>query len=123
MSNIDKINAEISSLKEFGVSVKDISDGNHTFADLYLQRMTLISVICSCYPELSWKSRKHFDEESDPMFNGCFIVGINTPQGVVSYHFKLEYWDEFPIRELEHAPLYDGYTSETVLSRIKSLKK
>lgn len=123
MSNIDKINDEILSLKKLGVSVKNISDGNHTFADLYFQRMILISVICSFYPELSWKSRKHFDEENDPMFNECFIVGINTPQGVATYHFKIEYWDEFPIKELEHAPKYDGYTSEEVLSRVKSLKK
>ena len=73
MSNIDSINNEILNLKKSGTSVKNISDGNHTFADLYFQRMNLLSVICSCYQELSWKSKKHFDEENDPMFNGCFI--------------------------------------------------
>ena len=123
MSNIDNINNEILNLKKSGTSVKNISDGNHTFADLYFQRMNLLSVICSCYPELSWKSKKHFDEENDPMFNGCFIVGINTPNGVATYHFKLEYWDEFPIKEIEHAPQYDGYSPEEALSRIKSLRK
>ena len=123
MSNIDNINSEILKLKNSGTSVKNISDGNHTFADLYFQRMYLFSVICSCYPELSWKSKKHFDEENDPMFNGCFIVGINTPNGVATYHFKLEYWDEFPIKEIEHAPQYDGYSPNEVLARIKSLRK
>lgn len=67
--------------------------------------------------------KKHFDEENDPMFNGCFIVGINTPNGVATYHFKLEYWDEFPIKEIEHAPQYDGYSPEEALSRVKSLRK
>ncbi|MBQ8219196.1 MAG: hypothetical protein IJZ79_05530 [Bacilli bacterium] len=123
MSNIKIINQEILRLKQLGEKVKDISDGNHTFADLYLQRMHMFSVICCCYPELSWKSKKHFDEANDPMFNGCFIVGINTPSGIATYHFKLEYWDEFPIKELEHAPKYDGYSPDDVLSRVKSLRK
>lgn len=123
MSNIKIINQEILRLKQLGEKVKDISDGNHTFSDLYLQRMYMFSVICSCYPELSWKSKKHFDEINDPMFNGCFIAGINTPLGIATYHFKLEYWDEFPIKELENAPQYDEYSPDEVLSRVKSLKK
>lgn len=57
MTNIENINKEILRLKQLGEKVKDISDGNHTFADLHLQRMHLFSVICSCYPELSWKSK------------------------------------------------------------------
>ena len=123
MDNIESINDRIMKLKKLGENVKKISDGNHTFEELYLQRMYLFSAICNCYPELSWKSKKHFDEENDPMFNGCFIVGINTPSGVASYHFKLEYWDEFSVKEIENAPQYDGYTPEVVSSRIKSLKK
>ena len=123
MDNIDQINNRILELKHSGVSVKNISDGNHTFSDLYLQRMYLFSVICNCYPELLWKSRKHFDEANDPMFDGDFIVGINTPEGVATYHFKLEHWDEFPITEMDSAPEYDDYSPQKVLSRIKSLKK
>lgn len=79
-------------------------------------------IIFQNYPELSWKSKKHFDEENDTMFNGCFIVGINTPEGVATYHFKLKYWNEFNIPKLECAPKYDGYSSDKVLTRIKSLK-
>ena len=36
MSNIEIINQEILRLKQLGKKVKDISDGNHIFADLYL---------------------------------------------------------------------------------------
>ena len=82
MTNIESINKQILELKQLGESVKSISDGNHTFADLYFQRMYLFSVICSCYPELSWKSRKHFDEENDPMFNGDFIAGIHKTEAL-----------------------------------------
>ena len=50
----------------------------------------MFCTICNCFPNLFWKSRKHFDEENDPMFNGDFIAGINTPEGIATYHIKLE---------------------------------
>ena len=55
MDNIESINDRIMKLKKLGENVKKISDGNHTFEELYLQRMYLFSAICNCYPELSWK--------------------------------------------------------------------
>lgn len=122
MNRLNEINNYILELKNSGEQVKKISDGHHTFDELYEQRIILFSVICKFYPELSWKSKKHFDEEIDLMFNGCFIVGINTLEGVATYHFKLKYWNEFNIPELECAPKYDGYSSDKVLTRIKSLK-
>lgn len=123
MSKTEEINNMIKENKQLRViSTKDIGDGYHTFDELYEQKIVLFSVICNSYPKLSWKSKKHFDEENDPMFNGCFIVGINTPKGVATYHFKLKYWNEFDIPELECAPKYDGYSSDEVLTRIKSLK-
>lgn len=73
--------------------------------------------------DISWKSRKHYDEENDPMFSDSFIAGINTPDGVATYHIKLQYWDLFDIPELERAPKYDDYSSEEVLKRVLSLTK
>ena len=55
------------------------------------------------------------------MYEEDFIAGINTPEGVATYHIKLEYWDLFDIPEIERALEYDGYSSEDVLLRIKSL--
>lgn len=75
------------------------------------------------YPEISWKSKKHFKEETDPMFNGNFIAGINTPQGPATYHMKLEYWDLFAITEIERAYPYDGHNSDEDLNRLSSLIK
>ncbi len=105
------------------ISTKDISDGHHTFRELYLQRLIMFCTICNCFPDLSFKSRKHYDEQNDPMFNGDFIAGINTPQGIASYHIKLEYWDLFDIPEIDRAPKYDNYTPDDVMSRILSLSK
>ncbi len=57
------------------------------------------------------------------MYEGDFIAGINTPEGVATYHIKLEYWDLFDISEIDRAPKYDNYTSEDVMNRILSLTK
>jgi len=106
---------------EGNISTKDISDVYHTFRQLYNHRTILFALVCNAYPELSWKSKKHFDEENDPMFNGDFIAGINTPQGPATYHIKLEYWDLFNIIEIERAYPYDGHTSDEDLTRLSSL--
>ena len=57
------------------------------------------------------------------MYEGDFIAGINNPEGVATYHIKLEYWDLFDISEIDRAPKYDNYTSEDVMNRILSLTK
>lgn len=57
------------------------------------------------------------------MFSGDFIAGINTPNGITTYHIKLQYQNLFDIPELERAPKYDNYDNEEVLKRILSLKK
>lgn len=122
MDEIIEINSLIQEkIKSANLSVKDISDGHHTFRELYRQRLILFCTICNLFSNLSWKSKKHFDEENDPMFEGDFIAGINTPEGIASYHIKLEYWNLFNIPEIERAPKYDFYSSDDVLERILSL--
>ena len=67
MNKILEINELIETYSKRGlISAKDISDGHHTFRELYLQRLIMFCTICNCFPALSWKSRKHFDEENDP---------------------------------------------------------
>lgn len=120
--NIQEINSLIQ--KEKGnINVKDVSDGHHTFGELYKNRIMLFCTLCNCNPDISWKSKKHYNEEIDPMFDGDFIAGINTPEGIATYHIKLEFWDLFHIPELDRAPQYDGYDNGTVLQRIYSLSK
>ena len=94
---------------------------DNTFGELYHHRIILFCTLCNLFPDISWKSRKHFDEENDPMFEGDFIAGINTPDGIASYHIKLKYWDLFHISEIERAPQYDFYSSDDVLERVLSL--
>lgn len=124
MNKIEEINEMIQENKKLGIiSSKDISDGHHTFGELYKNRIILFCTLCNLLPNISWKSKKHFDEENDPMFSDNFIAGINTPEGIATYHIKLKYWDLFDVPELEKAPKYDNYNNEEVLKRILSLKK
>ena len=124
MSKIDDINSLIIENKLSGeISTKEISDGHHTFGELYRHRVALFCTLCNLLPEISWKSKKHFDEENDPMFNDSFIAGSNTPEGIAAYHVKLKYWEMFDVPELERAPSYDSYCNEDVIDRVLSLNK
>ena len=121
MDKTKELNYYILDGKERGeIVTKNISDGHHTFGDLYQQRAILFCTICNLYPSISWKSRNHFDE-NDPMYEGDFIAGIYTPRGQAAFHLKDKYWDMLHVSELDKAPRYDGYGSEDALMRIASL--
>lgn len=97
----------------------ETSDGYHTFNELYHHRAVLFSVVVRNYPELCWKSKKH---HTGDMYDGMFIVGINTPDGQASYHYDIEpYWDMFDCEELEFAPEWDGHTPDQAIERIGKL--
>ncbi len=98
-----------------------VSDGYHTFDELYHHRAVLFSVICNAYPGLAWKSKQHH-AGGGPMYSGMFIVGIQTPEGQATYHYDINpYWDMFVVKELEYAPEWDGHTPEQAIERIRSL--
>jgi len=103
------------------IKTKDLSDRYHTIGDYRYLRTKYFSYILNQNPDISWKSKQHYDEANDPMFNDCFIAGIDTPTGQATHHLKLEFWDEFKVRELEKAPPYDGHTPEEALARLDSI--
>ena len=98
--------------------IGEVSDGYHTFNELYLHRNTLFAVLCNTYRSDAWKSMRHADGS---MYDDYFIAGIQTPAGMVTYHIELLHWDLFDVPELERAPEYDGHTSADVLDRLPSL--
>ena len=97
----------------------EVSDGYHTFNELYHHRAVLFSVICNEHPELAWKSKRHSDGS---MYDGMFIVGIDTPDGPATYHYDVEpYWEMFRVKELDRAPEWDGHTPAEAIMRIGTL--
>ena len=98
----------------------ETSDGYHTFNELYHHRAVLFSVIVKAFPDHAWKSRKHHD---GTMYDGMFIVGIETPDGQATYHYDIEpYWDMFECKELEYASEWDGHTPAQAIARIGKLE-
>lgn len=95
----------------------NISDGYHTFGELYEHRHALFLAVCRAYP--SWKSRLHDDGSDMP---GWFIAGVDTPEGMVTYHLPDEWWNRFNVQELGRAPEWDGHTSQDVIERLESLR-
>ena len=97
----------------------ETSDGYHTFNELYHHRAVLFSVIVRDHPGLAWKSKLHHD---GTMYDGMFIVGIETPQGQATYHYDIDpYWEMFDCKELERAPEWDGHTPDQAIERIATL--
>ena len=99
------------------IKTGELSDGYHTFNELYYHRAVLFSVICNSHKDIAWKSKKHHD---GTMYNGMFIVGIDTPQGQYSYHYDMNIWSMFDVKELEYAPKWDGHKPSDI-DRLLSL--
>ncbi len=98
----------------------ETSDGYHTFNELYHHRAVLFSVIVANYKDRAWKSVRHHD---GTMYNGMFIVGIDTPDGQATYHYDIDpYWDMFDCKVREFAPEWDGHTPAQAIERIGKLK-
>ena len=112
------MNITIQNFKKEGMDASEISDGYHTFGELYDHRAKLFSMVCRMFPIAAWKSKKHSDGS---MFDDMFIVGISTPQGDYTYHYDIvPYWDLFPVKELKSAPIYDGHQPSDI-NRLYSL--
>ena len=112
--NLNELNS--TELKE--MELGEISDGHHTFNELYHHRMVLFSIICNTHTREAWRSWKH---EDGTMFDNYFIVGITTPKGNYSYHYHKDNWEYFSnVKELEFAPKWDGHKPSDI-DRLMSL--
>ena len=92
--------------------VEKMSDGYHTFADLYEQRLILSSALAKNNPH-AWKSKRH-DDGSVPFGGGWFIMGFDTDEGCYTYHYELKDWDLFQCEEMDKGKPWDGHTSKDV---------
>ena len=114
----ERINAicEVAGVAE----IDDLSDGFHTFRQLYYQRMMLFATIVKQNKDKAWKSLRH--EDGELCFGGgWFIVGIDTPEGSYTYHYENKYFDLFDCEILDYGKHWDGHTEKDV-SRLLSLQ-
>lgn len=124
----EAINEFISTIPEENKEL--ISDGYHTFQELYKHRIHLFIALLKSYHDCdrasfclteytSIKSKKHFDGSE---MAGWFIVQIETLRGQISYHLPNTYWEKCSfIKTVETANEWDGHTSDDVLERLLEL--
>lgn len=97
-----------------------VSDGFHTFDELYEHRCSLFLALIKAYPTISWYSDKHDDGSA---FEGWFIAGIDIPeQGTVTYHLPNRMKGIIECtsaKKLEKGKPWDGHTPDDVIERIK----
>lgn len=102
---------EANSIIEGIRDTSQVSDGSHTFEELYHHRAILFATICNQFSEFGWKSRKHSNGD---MIKNFFIVGIETPDGQFSYHYPMSYWSMFKVEVKGLAPEWDGHSSDSI---------
>lgn len=98
----------------------EVSDGYHTFNELYYYRMLYNAAFFNLLPK-EWvhKSKRHYSGE-ECFGGGWFIVIANLPTGQVSNHYELKDWDLFKVPEKEFADEWDGHTPQEAAERIKN---
>lgn len=96
----------------------EISDGYHTFNELYYYRMLYNAAFFNMLPK-EWvhKSKRHNDGE-ECFGGGWFIVMANLPTGQISNHYELKDWDLFQIPEKKVADKWDGHTPQEAAERL-----
>lgn len=109
-------------IKNPAIDTNLISDGYHTFGELYEHRIVLFIALCrfAVIDSMVWRSKLHSDGSS---WDGWFILGINISEGnQITYHLPISKWEETNFADdRDKAPDFDGHTSNDVLERIKNL--
>ncbi len=99
-----------------------ISDGYHTFDELYEHRYKLFAVMLCLFQQRTinktWMSKLH---EDGSMYDDMFVAGATINDGEnISYHLPMSEWEDLAevIPVLDKAPPFDGHTSFDVLNSL-----
>ena len=97
-------------------AVDDVSDGYHTFRELYAHRFALFLALARSLGT-AWRAHQHAD---GTMFEGWFIVGLMLSTGQITYHLPLTDWEHTGfMHTYTRAPSWDGHTSRDVVERLR----
>lgn len=107
-----------------GVNTGGVSDGYHTFDELYEFRKAYNAALFnewSLHGKYSvHKSIRHNDGELC-FGGGWFIVVAVLPLGQISNHYEIKDWGMFRIPQHEKALFeFDGHTGDDVIKRLLS---
>jgi hypothetical protein len=108
-----------------------VSDGYHTFDELYHYRMlynaAFVNQLAYTADErgvsdktpIPVKSWRHSDGELCFGKDNYFVVVVQLPTGQVSNHYHGEHWDLFQVDQVERAPEWDGHTPQQAAERLE----
>lgn len=111
-------------LDEVNIDRSQISDGYHTFSELYSHRNTLFIALSKMLQKSGayfvWRSLKQSD---GIQYKNWFLMGISEEPGKqISYHLPYELWEKTNFATtLPKAPEFDGHKSEDVTNRLFEL--
>jgi len=113
-------------LLPIGESVENVSDGYHSFKELYeFRKVYNVALFNEWFSQCKYdihKSTRHFDGE-ECFGGGWFIVVAVLPSGQISNHYEMKDWDLFNCESVLSAKYpFDGHTSSDVIERLKNLK-
>jgi len=120
---IEKINEEIKQNIN-NIDTDLISDGWHTFGELYNHRSLLFIKLCKLLSNKDdyfvYKSKKHFDGSQ---MGGCFNLGIRLPDNTyIAYHIFDKEWSMCDFaKELEKSPIEGKYTSNDAINNLMKI--
>jgi len=113
-TKVEKINDQIKKLPD----TNPISDGYHTFGELYAHRIEIFIALCRV---LNWDSRYTGSVWRNKVDDDWFILGLGDKPGEqISYHIPMDKWGECGFA-MHKVPAWDGHTSEDVLVRLRAL--
>ena len=137
-NDVIHINEWIQTLENKGI----ISDGYHTFDELYEFRKTFNAALFNEWAQQKSVNPRWAKEDGQPALKpkydvhkslrhadgelcfggGWFIVVAVLPTGQISNHYEVKDWDLFQIPEYEKALYeFDGHTPQDVLDRLTKL--
>lgn len=123
--NLQEIQEAVNNLPENQRGL--ISDGYHTFNELYDHRCMLAVGLANMATseffvyspfEQVFKARKHHDGTG---YDGWFLLCFVTNEGQqISYHLPDKYWGMLWVMSYDVSPVdFDGHTPADVLDRLK----
>lgn len=96
----------------------NMSDGYHTFNELYEHRHALFLNLIQSNQGRAFKTLRN---QRNEQWDGWFIAGLNTEYGQITYHLPISYWDKTNAKEVYNNADYDGHTSADVVRRLMLL--
>ena len=106
-------------IKNLFRSENNISDGYHTFEELYDFRVQYNAAFFnSLDPKYDVHKSLCHSDGTKCFGGGWFIVVAELPDGQISNHYPFKYWNLFNIKYKKFPNKYDGHSEKDVLNRL-----